>query len=509
MKRVKFLAFAAVLMMATACSESLEEAADATSSVKGDVEDAEAIVTDDGPIVLGDKLPNPFSLENMRKAIAEFQSRGLSKAELSTDIQPTHYYMRFKPKNVDEVDAVEADTTVFYYSFPLDREIVGGSTNYRDPELPDSVPSYMYCTMPVDHVLPNVEHEILEELYILEDVNVYDDVNDDDEDIETSLSKHSKASYWPELKNIALEQVGMEPETPDLSKSWKPRGRITYHDNSLFKTIPLEGAPVHTVRTFIGHQCCTDVNGEFSMPKVNCKHTFFIKWKRADFKIRRQTGLDAAELVIASNVKKKAINFSFSTIMGPEWGIASIFRAAHYYHYGNIDGLSRPGNNNLTIRACGNNDDKHGCAGRHFIASDVHIYNLDRKSAEIYGTTIHELTHIAHRHSVCANNSKFEDTSSDVKESWAVGVQNYLTAKVYSGYTRGYYDNEYTNVVSDILSKTTYGSEKSVASYTIVELEKTLRHARNWNEWKDYVKSDYPKKNEKYIDAIFDYWAAL
>jgi len=79
---------------------------------------------------------------------------------------------------------------------------------------------------------------------------------------------------------------------------------------------------------------------------------------------------------------------------------------------------------------------------------------------------------------------------------------------VYSGYTRGYYDKEYTNVVSDILSKTTYGAEKSVASYTIVELEKTLRHARNWNEWKEYVKSYYPRKNEKYIDAIFDYWAS-
>jgi len=109
---------------------------------------------------LGDKLPNPYSMENMRKAIAELQSRGLSKVTLSTDIKPTHYYIRFKPKNEAEVDAVEADTTVFYYSWPLDREIVGDSTNYRNPELPDSVPSYMYCTMPVDHVMPDVEHEL-------------------------------------------------------------------------------------------------------------------------------------------------------------------------------------------------------------------------------------------------------------------------------------------------------------------------------------------------------------
>jgi hypothetical protein len=48
----------------------------------------------------------------------------------------------------------------------------------------------------------------------------------------------------------------------------------------------------------------------------------------------------------------------------------------------------------------------------------------------------------------------------------------------------------------------------SKASYAIVELEKTLRHARNWKEWKEYVKSYYPRNNEKYIDAIFDYWAS-
>ena len=508
MKKFKFLAFVAVLMMAAACSEPLDEAAEVSPPMNEGAEDvADNTAPDDGPIVLGDKLPNPYSMENMRKAIAELQARGLSKSALTTDIKPTHYYMRFKPKNVDEVDLVEADTTVFYYSFPLDREIVGGSTNYRDPELPDSVPSYMYCTVPVEHVLPDVEHEILEELYILEDVNVYDDVND--EDVETSLSKHTKASYWPELKNIALEMVGMEPETPSLSKSWRPHGRITFYDNSLGRIIPLEGVPVHTVRAFVGHQCCTDANGEFSMPKVNCKHTFFIKWKRADFTIRRSSGTDAAEQIIGYDIKKKDVNYCINTSAGDDWGIASIFRAAHRYYYGNIDGLSRPGNNNLTIRACGYNSDLNGCAGRHFISSDVHIYNLRRESKETYGTTIHELTHIAHRYSVCATNGKFKDTSDDVIESWAVGVQNYLTATVYSGYERANgYNKTYSRVVTDILNKEQRNDESSKASYTIVELEKTLRHARNWNEWKEYVKSYYPRNNEKYIDAVFDYWAS-
>ncbi len=445
MKKFKFFALAAALMMAAACSEPLDEAAEvnAPQPMVVDADESANVVPDEGPIVLGDKLPNPYSMENMRKAIAELQSRGLSKAALSTDIKPTHYYMRFKPKNEAEVDAVEADTTVFYYSFPLDREIVGGSTNYRDPELPDSVPSYMYCTVPVDHVLPNVEHEILEELYILEDVNVYDDPNED-EAIETSLSKNAKASYWPELKNIALEMVGMEPETVSLSKSWKPKGRVTYYDNSLNKTIPLQGAPVRTMRAFIGHQCCTDANGNFSMPKVNCKHTFLIRWKRADFKIRRKTGLDAAELVIASKVKKTTINFSIGTGLGLEWKIASVFRGIlFYYDNGSRYALEKP-MWEMKIRVSDSYNSDLYFYNRHETTSATestgYIYaNSLYKSNDLFcvgNAIIAQAFHEAFSYDLHAGNYWFyRQTDNDLKKDWGKSAGWYMTRKQYPNYT--------------------------------------------------------------------------
>ncbi|MBO7438455.1 MAG: hypothetical protein J6U21_02130 [Bacteroidales bacterium] len=505
MKRVFSFALAAALMMAAACNEPLNEVAEEATPQNEAVETTDNVVPGDGPIVLGDKLPNPYSMENMRKAIAELQSRGLSKAALSTDIKPTHYYMRFKPKNEAEVDAVEADTTVFYYSFPLDREIVGGSTNYRDPELPDSVPSYMYCTVPVDHVMPDVEYEIHEELYILEDVNVYDDA-DDNEDAETSLSKHAKASYWLELKNIALEQVGMEPETPDLSKSWRPNGRVTYYDNSLNKTIPLEGAPVHTIRAFIGHQCCTNANGEFSMPKVNCKHTFFIKWKRADFKVRNNTGLDAAERIIASNIKKKAVNFTFKPDMDIDWAIATVFRGAHYYYYGNIDGLTRPTNTNLTIRVSKRNDGKPlGCYSNSIISSDIHIYHINRTSAELFCTTVHEVGHCAHRG---FGSSTYNNCSKIVKESWARGVSLYLARKLYPSHSVDYF-GDYTGVVEDLMDNLDNNAKikDKVSGYSIVQIENALKGAKTWNEWKNNLKNKYNNGTEIYLDDLFDTWS--
>lgn len=446
--KLRFLSVAAAALMFAACNEPLNEAAEVEVFQNGDATEEETIVPNYEPIVLGDKLPNPYSMDNMRKAIEVYNKSGLSKSALSTDIKPTHYYMRFKPKNEAEVDKVEADTTVFYYSWPLDREIVSGSTNYRDPELPDSIPSYMYCTVPVNHILPNVDYEILEELYILEDVNVYDDPNETEE---MSLSKHAKTSYWQELKNIALENVGMEPEIVSLSKSWRPSGKVTYYDNSLNKTIPLQGAPVHTVRTFIGHQCCTDANGEFSMPKVNCKHTFFIKWKRDDFKIRRKTGLEAAELVIASKVKKTTINFHIAVESGIEWKIASVFRGTLNYYY-NSTGFMKP-DYEVKIRVRDSYDSDWYKYDPHYTKfgngeaceSVGYVYaNSISSSADLFfvGNAIpaqglHESASLSFNryNSLVGRAVPYADTDNDLKKDWGVSVGSYLTRKQYSNYS--------------------------------------------------------------------------
>ena len=449
MNRVKILVLGMVLTFAAACSEPLTEAMeeDASLSVSVDSDESVSDVCDNGEIVLGDKLPNPYSMENMRKAIAELQSRGLSKASLSTDIKATHYYMRFKPKNEAEVDAVEADTTVFYYSWPLDREIVAGSTNYHDPELPDSVPSYMYCTIPVDHVMPDVEHEILEELYILEDVNVYDDPNDDEA---TSLSKHAKTSYWTELKNIALEMVGMEPETVSLSKSWTPKGRITYYDNTINKDIPLQGVLVRTTKFFISHQSYTDANGAFTMSSVNGKHNFVIKWQNSNFKIRRNSDLEVAELVIAHHIKKKTINYSIGIGHGLEWKIASVFRGVISYYQKAI-GFSDPKwPMKISVTNIDNSDwymyDGRGklSNGRFLGDSEARVFaNSINKSADLYfvGNAIiaqgwHESASWDYNgaHIDFYGDQFYRSTSNTLKRDWGFSAGSYLTRKQYPNF---------------------------------------------------------------------------
>ena len=82
------------------------------------------------------------------------------------EIITTHLYIKFKPVDEEELDMLKSDSTLTLYTYPLDVEIIKPGDFYHDPELPIEQPTYQYCAVRVDKVLPNVEYEILEELFI-------------------------------------------------------------------------------------------------------------------------------------------------------------------------------------------------------------------------------------------------------------------------------------------------------------------------------------------------------
>ncbi len=464
--------------------------------------DSQVIVSDAHTnLVLGERRKNPYSLENMRQAIKELPS--VSKAAIG-EIKATHLYVKFIPKDSVQYAEISNDTTIFYYPYPLDYEIVSGGDYYQE----DGGYGYPceYCVFEIGQKIPEAQYQVIDSCFILEEVNVYDDASHE------SLMKTSYDDVnWSQLESIAMRLAGIE-STQTLSKKWTPACTLMYEDNTLNKNIPLKGVPVRCRKNFlVSHQSCTNGDGVATFDKLKGKVDYQIHWKRADFKIRPNTGLDEAFTILKENTDNvyRAYFYKNSGSYTAAWKYASIFRAVQYFYYENIDGLSRPGNSNLSIRACDHisSDSVYGKSEKNWISSDIHIYYLNRESSGIYGTVIHELTHVQHRKSVCATDKLFFKTDDCIVESWAVGVQNYLTAKIYPGYERGYFDNEYTYVVTDILKRKPRYGVSSNASYTIAELEGTLRHARNWNEWKSIVKSKYQRNNEKYIDAVFDYWA--
>ena len=121
-------------------------------------------VCHEGLIQLGEKLENPYTVSNMRKAYGNLQEKNQLKSTFT--IEPTHYYIRFLPENGKELELLK-DAGLVLFDFPLDYEITQG-TCFHDADIEVGKITWQYTAMPVSMEIPNVEYEILDDLYLQE-----------------------------------------------------------------------------------------------------------------------------------------------------------------------------------------------------------------------------------------------------------------------------------------------------------------------------------------------------
>jgi hypothetical protein len=76
-------------------------------------------------IVLGNKLENPYSVENMKRAYESLKSSGILKSATTDtfDIETNTLYIRFLPKDSADLRLLWADTTIELFDYPMDYEI--------------------------------------------------------------------------------------------------------------------------------------------------------------------------------------------------------------------------------------------------------------------------------------------------------------------------------------------------------------------------------------------------
>jgi hypothetical protein len=326
----------------------------------------------------------------------------------------------------------------------------------------------------------------------------------------------------------------------------------------------MHGVKVRARRWFTTHTGITNEQGYYSCNgRFRRPANYKIKWKRHDFSIW-WSWLSSAKY----NGPKKKGNWDLKIKGGTQEYYATIFRGAHLYYYGNIFGLKRPPSKKwwarrLVINARQKSGRSNYVKARRLIlAGDISLKAWGRPTDRVFGTTIHELAHAAHREvdnsaynslvwkgytSPCVapytvpgyalfyNCDDPDPTAANARrlmETWASTVENFIVRERYENhynvegfdYTNGRNylqrqtineQNFYTSCGIDLIDDFNQRNEYNwnaypidrVHGYTINQLENSLKNATTWLQWRDNLKNNYNNNSTKQnLDELFGNW---
>ena len=166
-----------------------------------------------GMIQLGEKLEDPYTVENMQKALQNVYG---TKAD-RVDIIATDHYVRFLPKDNEEYQTL-LKSGLYLLDHPMDYSIVQEGDYYQDPAVGDTSITWQYAVVPRDYEFPDgVRYEKLDEVYISE---------------HAATTRASEDIDWALVEKEAFRLTGNEDlwEEPTKAESAGPGGRITIED---------------------------------------------------------------------------------------------------------------------------------------------------------------------------------------------------------------------------------------------------------------------------------------
>ena len=206
-----------------------------------------------GMIVLGPRLEDPYSVENITKALASLYP---TKAE-TVNVPTTHLYVRFLPSGEEQFEQLQG-MGVDLLDHPVDFKIEREGDYYHDPDIPDGDITWQYAVVPPDFVFPaGIKYEVLDKCHITEVQPAVRSVDGID---------------WEEVERESFRLTGNEdlllPRTKAGEESVVPEGRITivdeYRENS---PIGVAGVRV-SCNTFVKFaHTFTDGDGYYKMGK--------------------------------------------------------------------------------------------------------------------------------------------------------------------------------------------------------------------------------------------------
>lgn len=439
--------FSLFLLFSVGCSDDLSEPADFHVVTKGDVGDSgstgvvmKSDSTLNGPIILGETISNPYTLDTVRKAFTKIFPNGYGQMGPSGFVA-TDLYIRFLPANDEEYQLLE-NSGIILTTLPMDRKITQSGSSYFDPSLNPDVNEYtwQYTIIPVTKTIPNVRHEILKQLCNIEPTT-------DGQQGPGGLTNAVLAS----IEAKAYQMSGQTPPPPisgnpgsEGPPKWQPEGKIEVWDDKVNDYVGAKGAEVVCKGFCYITRGVTDSYGKYvtnSKRGENLNVAYEIQWGRDSWKVqddneRREAIYDGPKLDSPWSVRIKG---------GKQQTFATVTRALHrMYNEFNYD-VSRPtGAKKLKVicfDAIPVNHSGANFSGSSFLGLDTEAtINLWSKTSIVdYMNTpmmlysmFHELGHAVHRRRMVTSRDVWNDTEKIIIESWACLIGNYITELEYN-----------------------------------------------------------------------------
>jgi hypothetical protein len=175
--------------------------------------------TEPGMIVLGDRLEDPYTVENMSRALAALYPTKADRVVLPA----THLYVRFLPADELQYTTLER-LGVEMLDHPVDYEIVREGDWYHDPGIEPGQITWQYAVVGTDFAFPRgIRCEVIDKCYIPA----------------PGPSTKADGIDWAEVEREAYRRSGNAAMLSDggpLTKSEEtgtPEGRITIVDPAL------------------------------------------------------------------------------------------------------------------------------------------------------------------------------------------------------------------------------------------------------------------------------------
>lgn len=458
-----------------------DEFLDTPQAKTPETSDVQAIENDILPqIKLGEKLENPYSVANMKRAYESLkEKRALATASSSSsattlsteqdiEIETTDYYVKFWIETDEQKNMLIADS-LNLSDIPLDVEVLEEGIQFIDEEAEKEEAHWVYTAVTKDYAFrPEITYEILEDLFLIEPSTI----EGQEEDEETQQGSNQFATnavarndFLLDLEEEALRITdNLDPQdakatTSDDGKTtlwfWRrkskrtPQGYVRVYNTVTRQLEPVVGIKVKTRRWFKWAKGWTNNQGFYRVNRGyrnSVRYTAVFKNTRG-FKIWPSFFSVSSARYRAGRHSKSGHNFNFYT-NSVGWRWATVNNATvKYLNYCTKFGIGKP-HSNLRIVANGKSGGgaapmlrrtlysitttkvsalltawKLGVPARvlwivvRFIIPDVIIKaNASQGTDGVYETTFHELAHASHYKKV--GNSYWRKFIDKIIDNW-------------------------------------------------------------------------------------------